>query len=81
MAEDWGPVLMGVVLFVILQPGLIFQIPGKNRYVEFGTMKTNGKSIAVHTLIFFAFYAALTLAVHVHIYTGLSLAQDLPLVV
>ncbi|EYU45418.1 hypothetical protein MIMGU_mgv1a025760mg [Erythranthe guttata] len=70
LMADWGPVLIGVVLFILLQPGLLFQIPGKNRHVEFGTMKTNGKAIAVHTLIFFAFYAVLTFAVHVHIYTG-----------
>ncbi|KAI3463117.1 hypothetical protein Pfo_019780 [Paulownia fortunei] len=67
---DWGPVLIGVVLFILLQPGLLFQIPGNNRQVEFGSMKTNGKAIAVHTLIFFALYAILILAVHVHIYTG-----------
>ncbi|KAK4417909.1 hypothetical protein Salat_2203600 [Sesamum alatum] len=67
---DWGPVLIGVVLFILLQPGLLFQLPGNNRQVEFGSMKTNGKAIAVHTLIFFALYAILILAVHVHIYTG-----------
>ncbi|PON61290.1 hypothetical protein TorRG33x02_089150 [Trema orientale] len=67
---DWGPVLIGVVLFVLLQPGLLFQLPGHSRPMEFGSMKTNGKAIAVHTLIFFALYAILILAVHVHIYTG-----------
>lgn len=69
---DWGPVLIGVVLFILLQPGLLFQIPGNNRTLEFGSMKTNGKAIAVHTLIFFTLYAILILAVHVHIYTGWS---------
>lgn len=67
---DWGPVLIGVVLFILLQPGLLFQIPGNNRHVEFGTIKTNGKAITVHTLIFFVLYAILILVVHVHIYTG-----------
>ncbi|KAL8538450.1 hypothetical protein ACS0TY_000450 [Phlomoides rotata] len=67
---DWGPVLIGVVLFILLQPGLLFQFPGNTRQVEFGSMKTNGKAIAVHTLIFFAFYAIFILALHVHIYTG-----------
>ncbi|GMH24406.1 hypothetical protein Nepgr_026249 [Nepenthes gracilis] len=67
---DWAPVLVGVVLFVLLSPGLLFQIPGYNRSVEFGGMKTNGKAIFVHTLIFFALYAILILAVHLHIYTG-----------
>lgn len=67
---DWGPVLIGVVLFILLTPGLLFQIPGNSRQLEFGSMKTNGKAIALHTLIFFALYAILILAVHVHIYTG-----------
>ncbi|KAK3036433.1 hypothetical protein RJ639_030032 [Escallonia herrerae] len=51
-------------------PGLLLQLPGNSRQVEFGSMKTNGKAIAVHTLIFFALYAILILAVHIHIYTG-----------
>ncbi|XP_050383964.1 uncharacterized protein LOC126800613 [Argentina anserina] len=67
---DWGPVLIGVVLFILLQPGLLFSLPGNGKQVEFGSMKTNGKAIAIHTLIFFALYAILILAVHVHIYTG-----------
>ncbi|KMT09688.1 hypothetical protein BVRB_6g131380 [Beta vulgaris subsp. vulgaris] len=67
---DWAPVLVGVVLFVLLSPGLLVQIPGYNRSIEFGGMKTNGKAIFIHTLIFFALYAILILAVHIHIYTG-----------
>ncbi|CAK7328326.1 unnamed protein product [Dovyalis caffra] len=67
---DWGPVVIGVVLFVLLQPGLLFQLPGHGKSVEFGSLKTNGKAVAVHTLIFFIVYAILILAVHVHIYTG-----------
>ncbi|KAI8533401.1 hypothetical protein RHMOL_Rhmol10G0006700 [Rhododendron molle] len=67
---DWGPVLIGVALFVLLQPGLLFQIPGHSRTVELGSMKTNGKSIAFHTLLFFTLYAIVILALHVHIYTG-----------
>ncbi|KAL5990602.1 hypothetical protein ACLOJK_011505 [Asimina triloba] len=51
---DWAPVIIGVVLFVLLSPGLLFQLPGNNRPVDFGSMKTNGKAVAIHTLIFFA---------------------------
>ncbi|XP_061354147.1 uncharacterized protein LOC133298805 isoform X1 [Gastrolobium bilobum] len=67
---DWAPVIIGVVLFVLLQPGLLFSFPGNGKQLEFGGMKTNGKAIFIHTLIFFALYAILILAVHVHIYTG-----------
>ncbi|WOG93524.1 hypothetical protein DCAR_0312810 [Daucus carota subsp. sativus] len=65
---DWGPVLVGVVMFILVQPGLLFQLPGNQKQLEFGSMSTNGKSIAVHTLIFSVIYAILILAVHVHIY-------------
>ncbi|CAN0906475.1 hypothetical protein LINGRAHAP2_LOCUS24281 [Linum grandiflorum] len=41
-----------------------------SRQIKFGSLKTNGKSIAVHTLIFFTLYAILILAVRVHIYIG-----------
>lgn len=67
---DWAPVLIGVLLFVLLQPGLLFQLPGHSKGVQFGSMKTNGKSIAVHTLIFFALYSIFLLALHIHIYIG-----------
>ncbi|XWS40577.1 hypothetical protein CRYUN_Cryun17cG0007800 [Craigia yunnanensis] len=67
---DWAPVLIGVVLFVLLSPGLLFSFPGNNKQLDFGSMKTNGKAIAIHTLIFFAIYSVLILAVHLHIYTG-----------
>ncbi|KAE8707656.1 Detected protein of unknown function [Hibiscus syriacus] len=48
---DWAPVVIGVVL-VLLSPGLLFSFPGNNKQLEFGSMKTNGKAIAVHTLLF-----------------------------
>jgi hypothetical protein len=67
---DWAPVLVGVVLFVILSPGLLFSLPGHHHTLQFGGMKTNGKAIAVHTLIFFAAYTILILAVNLHITTG-----------
>lgn len=50
---DWGPVVIAVVLFVLLSPGLLFQLPGRGRVVEFGNMQTSGLSILVHTIIFF----------------------------
>ncbi|KAE9588886.1 hypothetical protein Lalb_Chr22g0360331 [Lupinus albus] len=68
--SDWAPVLVGVVLFVLLQPGLLFSFPGNGKQLEFSSMKTNGKAIFIHTLIFFALYAILILALHLHIYTG-----------
>ncbi|ESW35771.1 hypothetical protein PHAVU_001G263200 [Phaseolus vulgaris] len=67
---DWGPVVIAVVLFVLLSPGLLFQLPGKNRVVEFGKMQTSGVSILVHTIIFFGLITIFLIAIGVHINTG-----------
>ncbi|KAF6161498.1 hypothetical protein GIB67_009377 [Kingdonia uniflora] len=67
---DWAPVLIGVILFVLLSPGLLFQLPGHTRHVDFGNLKTNGKAIFVHTIIFFGIFTILIMAVGIHINTG-----------
>ncbi|XP_057494035.1 uncharacterized protein LOC130779420 isoform X1 [Actinidia eriantha] len=67
---DWGPVVIAVVLFVLLMPGLLIQIPGNNRVVEFGNLQTSGKSILVHTIIFFGLITIFLIAIGVHIYAG-----------
>ncbi|KAK1408940.1 hypothetical protein QVD17_41110 [Tagetes erecta] len=67
---DWGPVVIAVVLFVLLSPGLLLQIPGRNKVVEFGNMQTSGLSILVHTVIYFALVTIFLIAIGVHIYTG-----------
>ncbi|KAG0452598.1 hypothetical protein HPP92_025262 [Vanilla planifolia] len=46
---DWAPVVIGVLLFVLLSPGLVFELPGNHRVAEFGSMRTNGKAIFIHT--------------------------------
>ncbi|KAI4387910.1 hypothetical protein MLD38_000296 [Melastoma candidum] len=66
---DWGPVFVAVVLFVLLMPGLLVQIPGKHRIIEFGNFHTSGASILVHTIIYFALICVFLLVVGVHMYT------------
>ncbi|CAA6667866.1 unnamed protein product [Spirodela intermedia] len=51
---DWGPVVIAVVLFVLLTPGLLF----------------HGVSILVHSIIYFALVAVFLIAIGVHITTG-----------
>ncbi|XP_031490833.1 uncharacterized protein LOC116257949 [Nymphaea colorata] len=70
MAADWGPVVMAVVLFVLLSPGLLFQVPGRSRIVEFGNFSTSAMSILVHTIIFFGLITIFLIAIGVHIHTG-----------
>ncbi|EEF51766.1 uncharacterized protein LOC8269213 [Ricinus communis] len=67
---DWGPVIIAVILFVLLTPGLLFQIPGRNRVVEFGNMHTSGASIVVHAIIYFGLITILLIAIGIHIYAG-----------
>ncbi|KAG8496521.1 hypothetical protein CXB51_007633 [Gossypium anomalum] len=67
---DWGPVLVATVLFVLLCPGLLFQIPGKNKVVEFGNMQTSGASVLVHAIIYFGLITIFCLAIGVHIYAS-----------
>ncbi|KAJ3683273.1 hypothetical protein LUZ60_013500 [Juncus effusus] len=67
---DWGPVFVSIVLFILLVPGLLFQIPGKNRIIEFGNFQTSALSILVHSVIFFALSAIFLIAIGVHIYLG-----------
>ncbi|KAI4343597.1 hypothetical protein L6164_010931 [Bauhinia variegata] len=66
---DWGPVLIAVALFVLLSPGLLFQLPGKGKLIEFGNMQTSGASILVHAIIYFGLITILLVAVGVHVYT------------
>ncbi|KMZ58121.1 hypothetical protein ZOSMA_7G01520 [Zostera marina] len=67
---DWAPVIVGLVLFILLSPGLLIQIPGKGRIVEFGSFQTSGVAIVVHSIFFFAAISILLLALGVHVYIG-----------
>ncbi|KAL9671269.1 hypothetical protein QQ045_008837 [Rhodiola kirilowii] len=40
--SDWGPVFVAVLLFILLTPGLLIQLPGQSRIIEFGNLKTSG---------------------------------------
>ncbi|KAF8040913.1 hypothetical protein BT93_B2976 [Corymbia citriodora subsp. variegata] len=68
--ENWGPVLVSVLLFLLLTPGLLFQVPGQHRCVEFGNFHTSGASIMVHSLLYFSLICVFLLAIKVHLYLG-----------
>ncbi|CAB4264037.1 hypothetical protein PRUPE_1G223900 [Prunus persica] len=68
--SDWGPVFVAVVLFVLLSPGLLFQLPGRHGCVEFGGFQTSGAAIMVHSLLYFALICVFLLAIKVHFYLG-----------
>lgn len=68
--ENWGPVFVSVLLFVLLTPGLLFQVPGHQKCVEFGNFRTSGASILIHSLLYFSLICVFLLAVKVHLYIG-----------
>ncbi|RZC60195.1 hypothetical protein C5167_021959 [Papaver somniferum] len=63
MALDWGLVVVSLVLFILLSPGLLFQLPARTRIVEFGNMSTSGVSILVHSIIYLCSVIILLIAV------------------
>ncbi|WOG89226.1 hypothetical protein DCAR_0208463 [Daucus carota subsp. sativus] len=73
---DWAPVLIGLILFILLSPGLLVQIPGNTKTIEFGSFTTNGKSVLIHTLLFFSIFTILIMAVQVHLYAGNNQDHD-----
>ncbi|KAK9010862.1 hypothetical protein V6N11_043729 [Hibiscus sabdariffa] len=63
MSADWGPVIVSVVLFILLSPGLLFQLPSRTRVIEFGNMCTSGIAILVHAVIYFCIITILIVAI------------------
>ncbi|KAK8644126.1 hypothetical protein V6N13_123441 [Hibiscus sabdariffa] len=70
MSGDWGPVLVATVLFVLCTPGLLCQLPGNKRGVEFANFQTSPISIFVHTIIFFGLVTIFVIAIGIHISSG-----------
>ncbi|XP_039069593.1 uncharacterized protein LOC120216158 [Hibiscus syriacus] len=65
-----GPIFVAVVLFILLTPGLLVQVPGRSRFIESGNFQTSGLSILVHAIIYFALICILLLAIGIHLYLG-----------
>ncbi|XP_022991384.1 uncharacterized protein LOC111488037 isoform X1 [Cucurbita maxima] len=60
---DWGPVFVAVILFVLLTPGLLFQLPGNRRCLEFGNFHTSAAAIIVHSVLYFGLICVFLLAI------------------
>ncbi|MFS7966598.1 hypothetical protein Hanom_Chr09g00775571 [Helianthus anomalus] len=69
MHTDWGPAAVAVIMFILLSPGMLFQLPARSRVVEFGNMQTSGISILVHAVLYFCIYTILVVAIGIHIRT------------
>ncbi|XP_076905145.1 uncharacterized protein LOC143560812 [Bidens hawaiensis] len=69
MHTDWGPAAVAVIMFILLSPGLLFQLPARARVVEFGNLQTSGISVLVHAVLYFCIYTILCVAIGIHIRT------------
>ncbi|XP_072970669.1 uncharacterized protein [Typha angustifolia] len=69
-STDWGPIIVAVVLFILLSPGLLFQLPARTRVIEFGNMGTSGISILVHSILFFCILTILIVAIGIHVHAA-----------
>ncbi|XP_024533008.1 uncharacterized protein LOC112347052 [Selaginella moellendorffii] len=63
---DVVSLIIGAILFLILSPGLLLQIPGTERAVEFTNGRTSVASVITHTIVFVILLYLFQLAFHVH---------------
>ncbi|CAI0457658.1 unnamed protein product [Linum tenue] len=66
--HDWAAPLIAAALFAFLQPGLLLQIPGKHRPVDFMNMKTSFPSMFVHWLIYGLLLILFLVVLNAHLY-------------
>ncbi|PIN20777.1 hypothetical protein CDL12_06545 [Handroanthus impetiginosus] len=66
--RDYAALLIGTALFAFLSPGLLFQLPGKHRPVEFLNMKTSWVSMFLHTVIYGLLLVLFLIVLNIHIY-------------
>ncbi|XP_042504220.1 uncharacterized protein LOC122081256 [Macadamia integrifolia] len=66
--KDWAALIIAVALFAFLTPGVIFQMPGKNRPIDFVNMKTSLVSILVHAIIYGLLLILFLVILRVHLY-------------
>ncbi|XP_019703864.1 uncharacterized protein [Elaeis guineensis] len=66
--KDWAPSIIATALFAFLSPGVILQLPGRDRPVDFMNMKTSWFSILIHALIFGLLLMLFLVILQAHLY-------------
>ncbi|KAJ4818745.1 hypothetical protein LUZ62_031311 [Rhynchospora pubera] len=66
--KDWAPPLIASALFAFLSPGVILQMPGRYRPVDFMNMKTSCASIFVHAVLFGLLLMIFLVILQAHLY-------------
>ncbi|KAL7607679.1 uncharacterized protein LOC111877710 [Lactuca sativa] len=70
MHIDLGPAVVAVAMFILLSPGLLFQMPARTRVIEFGNMYTSAIAILIHAILYFCIYTILVVTIGIHIHTS-----------
>lgn len=65
---DYAAVMIGTALFAFLCPGLVLQLPGKNKPVEFLNMKTSVLAMVLHAVIYGLLLVLFLVMLNIHIY-------------
>ncbi|KAG6720286.1 hypothetical protein I3842_03G052000 [Carya illinoinensis] len=66
--EDWAAPLISAALFALLSPGTLFQMPGKNRPLDFMNMKTSIASMFVHAVLYALLLILFLVVLNIHLY-------------
>ncbi|KAL7106635.1 hypothetical protein ACP275_06G005900 [Erythranthe tilingii] len=66
--NDYAGVMIATALFGFMCPGLLFQLPGRNRAVEFVSMNTSVSAIVLHTVVYGLLLFLFLVLLNVHIY-------------
>ncbi|XP_038696849.1 uncharacterized protein LOC119993704 [Tripterygium wilfordii] len=66
--NDWAAPLIAAALFAFLSPGLVVQMPGNNRPIDFMNMKTNIASIFLHAVLYGLFLILFLVVLHAHLF-------------
>lgn len=66
--NDWAAPLIASALFAFLSPGMVVQMPGKNRPVDFLNMKTSLPSIFVHAVLYGLLLILFFVVLNIHLY-------------
>ncbi|XP_009415890.2 uncharacterized protein LOC103996656 [Musa acuminata AAA Group] len=66
--KDWAPSIIATALFAFLCPGVILQLPGKHRPVDFLNMKTSVVAILAHALLFGLLLLLFLVILKAHLY-------------
>ncbi|GFP94039.1 hypothetical protein PHJA_001548300 [Phtheirospermum japonicum] len=66
--KDYAGVMIATALFAFLSPGLVFQLPGKHKPIDFLNMNTSVVSMLLHTLIYGLLLILLLVVLDLHIY-------------